>query len=67
MENIVEILMRRDGISRNEAENLVEQCQQELASMLEQGSLYSLHDYEETVADWLGLEPDYLVELLWGM
>ncbi len=59
--------MRRDGISRNEAENLVEQCQQELASMLEQGSLYGLQDYEETVADWLGLEPDYLVELLWGM
>ena len=62
MTEIVEILIRRDGISRLEAENLVEECKEELYVAAARGSY---QECEDIVASYLGLEPDYLDVLLW--
>lgn len=64
IQEIAEILMRRDGISYNEAMDLVEKCQDELEILVQGGG--SIDDAEDCVAYWLGLEPDYLVTLLDG-
>lgn len=64
VQEIAEILMRRDGISYNEAMDMVERCQDELEILVQGGG--SLDDAEECVAYWLGLEPDYLITLLDG-
>ena len=62
MEELVKLLMRRDGISENEVYNLVEGCQQEIQEAIEFGA--NLELVEDIVMDWLGLEPDYLELLL---
>ena len=62
MNEIVEILMRRDGISQLEAENLVEECTEELWVVAARGNY---QECEDIVASYLGLEPDYLEYLLW--
>jgi len=54
---LVSLIMRRDGISRNEAENLVEDCQREIDDVIVHGG--SLDIIEEVLKDYLGLEPDY--------
>lgn len=64
VQEIAEILMRRDGISYNEAMDMVERCQDELEILVQGGG--SIDDAEECIAYWLGLEPDYLVTLLDG-
>lgn len=64
VQEIAEVLMRRDGISYNEAMDLVEKCQDELEILVQGGG--SIDDAEDCVAYWLGLEPDYLVTLLDG-
>jgi len=62
MNEIVEILMRRDGVSRLEAENLIAECKEELWDAAARGSY---QECEDIVALYLGLEPDYLEYLLW--
>ena len=62
MNEIIEILMRRDDISRLEAENLVEECKEELWEAAARGSY---QECEDIVALYLGLEPEYLMYLLW--
>lgn len=62
MNEIVEILMRRDGISQLEAENLIEECKEELYGAAARGSY---QECEDIIALYLGLEPDYLMYLLW--
>ena len=62
MNEIVEILMRRDGISRLEAENLVEECKEELWNAAARGNY---QECEDIVYSYLNLEPDYLDVLLW--
>lgn len=62
MEELVKLLMRRDGISENEVYNLVEGCQQEIQEAIEFGA--NLELIEDIIMDWLGLEPDYLELLL---
>lgn len=59
---IMEILMRRDGISRNEAFNIVQQCQEEINDIVMDGG--NIMEAEDVIADYLGLEPDYLVYFL---
>ena len=58
MEEIVKILMRRDSITENEAWNLVEECIEELQHC------DNIFDAADIIADYLGLEPDYLDYLL---
>ena len=48
MNEIIKILMRRDGLTKEEAMELIEECIDEI----ENGNLYACEDV-------LGLEPDY--------
>lgn len=57
MEEIIEILMRRDGISEIEAYAVVEECIADLRDAIRRGT--DLVDCEEIIAYHLGLEPDY--------
>jgi len=62
MNKIVEILMRRDGISELEATNIVEDCREEVLTAIGRGNF---QEAEDIVASELGLEPDYLDYLIW--
>lgn len=62
IEEIIALIARRDGISIEEARDSVRQCQSELDMIVSGGG--SLDDAEECVAFWLGLEPDFLPDLL---
>lgn len=53
-EEIVRILMKRDGMSRKDALGLIEECRK---AMLEEQS-------DEPIEDILGLEPDYIFGIL---
>lgn len=55
METIIQILIRRDGMSREDARELLE----ELRWRVIEGE-----DPEELLRDELGLEPDYIWELI---
>lgn len=62
VEEIAQLIARRDNISIEEAYDTVRKCQSELDMIVMGGG--SLDDAEECVAFWLGLEPDYLPALL---
>ena len=61
MESIKQILMRRDNMGSDEADNLIDEAQKSLNYALANGYM---QDVEEICADFFGLEPDYLYELL---
>jgi len=63
-ESIVKTLMKRDGISRSEAEALKSEAKAELEEILNSGGLENLHLAYDICYDHFGLEPDYLDELL---
>ena len=62
MREIVEILMRRDGMSKSEAVAAVKEFQITLNQALEEG--WSLCEVEEAFQSDFGLEPDYLMSIL---
>lgn len=55
METLKEILMRRDGLSAAEAQDLIDEARERVLEG---------EDPEEILHDDFGLEPDYLWELL---
>ena len=59
---IISILMRRDRLTRAEAINLIEETRDEIACAIENGA--GLDEIEDILADYLMLEPDYLIEFL---
>ncbi len=65
-EAIVEILMRRDSMSEEEAREMIAGFEEELSEMIEEdrnkdeGFTYGLYAIEELFGDYFGLEPDYL-------
>lgn len=61
MREIINILMRRDGISENEARNLVEDCMLEIHEAIAAGRYM---EAEDIIASYLGLEPDYIMDLI---
>lgn len=63
MEEIIQILMRRDHLSREEALDLYDECQEAILETLTENRC-SIDDLEEILEDYLGLEPDYLMEFL---
>ena len=63
MEEIIQILMRRDHLSRQEALDLYDECQEAILETLA-GNRCSIDDLEMILEDYLGLEPDYLLEFL---
>lgn len=59
MNNIVMILMTRDGMTADEATELLRDVQQRAKE-----ALYDAEIVEELMADELGLELDYIFDLL---
>ena len=59
METIKEVLMRRDKLSEDDAEELIQSAKADLSDRLERGEMP-----QEICADWFGLEEDYVFELL---
>lgn len=62
MDEIIEILMRRDGDSHSEAVARYKECRRRLMD-----EAVSTGDYElatDIIAEELGLEPDYMMDLL---
>lgn len=57
MNQIVKILMRRDGITKDEAEGMLDDAKARVAAG---------EDPEEVLHDEFGLEPDYVFELIGG-
>lgn len=62
IEEIVDLIARRDNVSIEEAYDSVRKCQSELDMIVDGGG--SMDDAEECVAFWLGIEPDFLPTLL---
>lgn len=62
LNDIIKLIQKRDGISYLEAANCVKGCQDELMAILEENPSYDAA--ADCIADWLGLEPDYLDVLL---
>ena len=59
METIKEVLMRRDGMSEEEADDLIAEAKEDLNDRLYKG------EYPDDICqEYFGLEPDYLMELL---
>lgn len=58
MQEIIKILMRRDKINKEEAISMIQKCQEELENAT------TIEEAEDSIAYWLGLEPDYLPTLL---
>ena len=59
-ETIKDILIRRDGMTKEEALDLIKQAKIDLEQGLSEGE----PDYD-ICEKWFGLEPDYLDELLY--
>lgn len=62
MQNIIDILIRRDGISENEAYEICEQCRHDILHAIDKNC--GIEEVEDILMDWLGLEPDYLMDLM---
>ena len=57
MNEVINILMRRDGVTREEAKEMYLECRSELMDAIAGTSCI---DPEEVLASELGLEPDYI-------
>ena len=61
MEEIIKILMKRDGVSYEEAEQMYLDCKSELMDAIEGTSCL---DPEEVLMGELGLEMDYIFNFI---
>lgn len=59
--NLIELLMRRDNISRNEAIEMLFTCKEDLERAVDDGNY---NEVDNIIMDDLGLEPDYLFDIL---
>ena len=62
MNRIEKILMDRDGLSKREARERVEECREAVFAALDDGDDWEVDDI---MLDYLGLEPDYIDEILY--
>lgn len=62
MKEIIQILMRRDGMTYDEARRYLKEVSEEIAEAIEEQA--SLEEIEDIVMDNLTLEPDYLIYFL---
>jgi len=61
MKSIKEILMQRDGLSEEEANDRIAEAKGDLAEAMSMGDM----EYAEDIcAEHFGLEPDYIFELI---
>lgn len=58
---IKKILMKRDGMSAEDAESLILEAKEALQEYLDNGDFLSAEDICE---EYFGLEPDYVFELI---
>lgn len=61
MRTIKRVLMKRDSMSEEEAENLIQDAKKQLEEYLDDEDFYSA---ENICKEFFGLEPDYLMELI---
>lgn len=61
MDSITEVLMRRDGLSEEDAKREVEDFKADIEDSIMSGNL---EDIEDALMNDLGLEPDYLMDIL---
>jgi hypothetical protein len=61
MDNITEVLMRRDGLSKEDAKREVDNFREDIEDSIMSGNL---EDIEDALMNDLGLEPDYLMDIL---
>ena len=61
MDSITEVLMRRDGMSEEDAKREVEDFRADIEDSIMSGNL---EDIEDALMNDLGLEPDYLMDIL---
>ncbi len=64
VEDIINLISRRDNISYLEAMNTVNECMEEIEGAIIRGNW---QEAEDLVASYLGLEPDYLDILITEM
>ena len=62
MKRIVDILMKRDHVTKEEAENILKNVREEIQEVISIGGDYT--EVEDIVMSELGLEMDYIDELL---
>lgn len=62
MNAIVEILMQRDGMSQEDAQDLFKEAQDEAHILIDDEG--SLEDLENILKDYFSLEPDYIFDLI---
>ena len=60
METIKEVLMTRDDMTAEDADDLIAEAQAEFDNYIAEGDTGSA---EQICSDWFGLEPDFLIEL----
>lgn len=58
---IINILMERDGLTKEEAKDLYKETQDMLNEAIENGDFM---ECDQIIADQLGLEPDYLMDII---
>lgn len=58
---LIRILMKRDGLTLEEAKAQVDEAREDLLARLEQGEGVDDADF---MSEWFGLEPDYIMELI---
>lgn len=61
MNEIIRILIHRDGMTKKEAEQLYNETKQEILEAIAGGRGF---DVEDILACNLGLEPDYIFDML---
>ncbi len=59
MNKIVQILMNRDDLTEQEATELLDECREALADCN-----YDPEESIDIIQDYLGLEPDYVLDIL---
>lgn len=62
MKSIKEILMERDGMSEEEAIELINEAKEEASNTLINNGTFS--EIEAIVEDYFGLEPDYVFDII---
>lgn len=60
--DLVKLIAKRDGISENEAYEICEQCRNDILHAIDKNC--GIEEVEDILIDWLGLEPDYLMDLM---
>lgn len=62
MKEIIQILMRRDGMTYDEARRYLKEVREEIAEAIENQA--PIEEIEDIIMSELGLEPDYIMLFL---